>query len=149
MNKLGMEIKHPKRRGEWAEMRFMVSAAENGLCVTKPWGDCSAYDFAVEHNGHFLRVQVKSTDHRKHGGYSCTVRTGTRGKVYVGDPFDWLAAFVIPENLWYIIPANLVVGRMCILLYPERPDSRYTQYLEAWSLLKHEVPVTAPDVTDP
>jgi hypothetical protein len=107
-------------------------------------GDCSAYDFAVEHNGHFLRVQVKSTRHRKHGGYSCTVRTGTRGKVYVCDRFDWLAAFVIPENLWYIIPANLVVGRICILLYPGRADSRYTQYLEAWNLLKHEVPTGAP-----
>ena len=64
MNELGMDIKHPKRRGEWAELRFMACAAENGLRVTKPWGDCSSYDFAVEHNGHFLRVQVKSTQHQ-------------------------------------------------------------------------------------
>jgi len=136
MNELGMDIKHPKRRGEWAELRFMACAAENGLRVTKPWGDCSSYDFAVEHNGHFLRVQVKSTQHTKHGGYSCTVRTGK--SVYLGDPFDWLAAFVIPKNLWYIIPAKLVVGRICILLYPDRQDSRYTQYLEAWKLLKSD-----------
>src|SRR5436189_6394859 len=64
MNELGMDIKHPKRRGEWAELRFMACVAENGLRVTKPWGDCSSYDFAVEHNGHFLRVQVKSTPHK-------------------------------------------------------------------------------------
>jgi len=61
MKNKGIDIKHPKQRGEWAELRFMARAAEHGLCVTKPWGDSARYDFAVEHNGHFLRVQVKST----------------------------------------------------------------------------------------
>ena len=36
MNEKAMEIKHPKRRGEWAEMRFMAAAAEHGLSVMKP-----------------------------------------------------------------------------------------------------------------
>jgi len=39
MNELAMQIKQPKRRGEWVELRFMAAAAENGLHVTKPWGD--------------------------------------------------------------------------------------------------------------
>src|SRR2546430_13790941 len=33
---------------------------------------------AVEHEGHFVRVQVKSTMFKDRGGYSCTVR-GCRG----------------------------------------------------------------------
>ena len=61
MKNKGMKIKHPKLRGEWAELRFMTRAAEHGLCVTKPWGKTARYDFAVEHEGHFVRVQVKST----------------------------------------------------------------------------------------
>jgi hypothetical protein len=55
------DIPHPKARGEWAEMRFMARAAEHRLCVAKPWGDMAPYDFAVEHNGRFLRVQEKCT----------------------------------------------------------------------------------------
>ena len=49
MKNNGMKIKHPKLRGEWAELRFMRCAAEHGLCVTKPWGETARYDFAVEH----------------------------------------------------------------------------------------------------
>ena len=78
MKNNGMKIKHPKLRGEWAELRFMTCAAEHGLCVTKPWGETARYDFAVEHEGHFVRVQVKSTMFMDRGGYSCTVR-GCRG----------------------------------------------------------------------
>jgi len=34
MKNKGMKIKHPKLRGEWAELRFMTRAAKHGLCVT-------------------------------------------------------------------------------------------------------------------
>ena len=61
MTKPRVKIKHPKRRGEWAEMRFMAMAAENGLEVTKPFGEMARYDFIVEYQGRFARVQVKST----------------------------------------------------------------------------------------
>ncbi len=61
MTNRGVDIKNPKQRGEWAEMCFMARAAAHGLCVTKPYGDSAHYDFAIEHQGHFLRVQVKST----------------------------------------------------------------------------------------
>ncbi len=44
MKNKGMKIKHPKLRGEWAELRFMTRAAEHGLCVTKPWGETARYD---------------------------------------------------------------------------------------------------------
>jgi PD-(D/E)XK endonuclease len=59
MNELAMKIKHHKR-GEWAELLFMARAAERGLCVSKPWGDTSHYDFVVESEAaRLLRVQVK------------------------------------------------------------------------------------------
>ena len=32
----GTSIRHPKARGEWAELRFMLRATELGLRVTKP-----------------------------------------------------------------------------------------------------------------
>ena len=129
----GMKIKHPKLRGEWAELRFMTRAAEHGLCITKPCSDTSHYDFAVEHDGHFVRVQVKSTMFVDRGGYSCSVR-GCKGP-YVGDPFDFLAVYLIPEDMWYIIPAERVQGQGSVALYPELKKSKYGRFKEAWALL--------------
>ena len=137
MKNKGMKIKHPKLRGEWAELRFMTRAAEHGLCVTKPWGETARYDFAVEHEGHFVRVQVKSTMFKDRGGYSCTVR-GCRGP-YEGDPFDFLAAYLIPVDMWYIIPAERFSGQGSIALYPQLKKSKYGPYKEAWHLLRGSV----------
>jgi hypothetical protein len=133
----GMKIKHPKRRGEWAELRFMTRAAEQGLCVTKPWGETARYDFAVEHEGRFVRVQVKSTMFVDRGGYSCSVR-GCRGP-YEGDAFDFLAVYLIPEDLWYIIPAGRVRGQGSVALYPRLKKSKYEPYMEAWGQLREKM----------
>ena len=51
MKSAGEVFPNPKNRGEWAEMRFMARAAEQGFRVSKPWGDSARYDFAVEENG--------------------------------------------------------------------------------------------------
>jgi hypothetical protein len=32
---------HPKRRGEWAELRFQLRATEQGLILARPCGDCA------------------------------------------------------------------------------------------------------------
>jgi len=141
MKNRGMRIKHPKRRGEWAELRFMVRAAEAGLQVSKPWGETAQYDFAVEHDGRFARVQVKSTMFVDRGGYSCTVR-GSSGP-YEGHPFDFVAAYVIPEDVWYIIPAKKVEGQGSIALYTRLKSAKYERYREAWALLKDRVEIEA------
>ena len=134
MKNRGMRIKHPKLRGEWAELCFMTRAAEHGLQVSKPWGETARYDFAVEHKGQFVRVQVKSTMFKDRGGYSCSVR-GCRGP-YKGDAFDFLAAYLIPVDVWYIIPAEKIRGQGSIALYPELAKAKYELYKEAWDLLR-------------
>jgi len=131
-----MGIKHPKIRGEWVELRFMMRAIELGLHLNKPWGEVMPYDFAVEHEGRFVRVQVKSTMFKDRGGYSCTVR-GSNGP-YEGDPFEYLAAYVFQEDMWYIIPAELVVGQGSIALYPKLKGAKYGPYKEAWHLLRRQ-----------
>jgi len=134
MKNRGMEIAHPKLRGEWVELNFMMRAIELGLHLNKPWGEVMPYDFAIEHEGQFARVQVKSTMFVDRGGYSCTVR-GADGP-YEGDPFDYLAAYIFQEEMWYIIPAELVVGQGSIALYPKYRRSKYREYKEAWHLLR-------------
>ena len=133
MNELAMKMKHAKRRGEWAELKFMTAAAERGFCVTKPWGETEHYDFVVEHRAHFVRVQVKSTGFKDRGGYSCSVR-GSAG-AYVDDAFDFVAVYVVPEDAWFIIPEEIVRGRRSVALYPHLKKSKYGRYLGAWELL--------------
>ena len=129
-------IKHPKRRGEWVELQFMARAAAHGLTVCKPWGECTRYDFAVEHQGRFTRVQVKSTSNYFQNQYQCRCTPPTRPRGYRCYEIDFLAAYIVPEEVWYIIPVSVVSKlRRSISLAPHRVH-KYNRYLEAWHLLR-------------
>jgi hypothetical protein len=112
----------------------MARAAEHGLCITKPWGEMAHYDFAIEHHGHFLRVQVKSTKFLRRGTYACCVFT--RSGPYGANEIDFVAAYIIPKNLWYIVPAHEFEGQYHIHLSPHRENLKYARYREAWHLLR-------------
>lgn len=141
----GESIDDHKKRGEWAEMRFMARAAEHGLQVSKPFGDSARYDFAVEANGRFLRVQVKSTTSRRSRGYACKiVYGGDRG--YASEDVDFFAVYVIPEDVWFILPVEVVTcGTPNLLLAPHRMPHKYAPYEEAWHLLKESLSTPAPE----
>jgi len=134
MSKPVVNLRQPKARGEWAELRFMTRAAELGLRVTKPWGDNAPYDFAVDHNGHFLRVQVKCTCKKRLHSYVCSV-SNHRGP-YTPDQIDFVAAYIIPTDTWYILPLAALHHSFDIWLTPHRKNSRYAEFKEAWHLLK-------------
>lgn len=129
--------RHPKLRGEWAELQFMARAAGLGFRIAKPFGDCCRYDFILEHQGGFHRVQVKSTIVRDHGSYRCVYYSSAAFRRYTPDDFDFLAAYVIPEDVWYIIP-SAVIATTSITLDPghNHPGNKYHPYQEAWHLLR-------------
>jgi hypothetical protein len=134
MTNRGIDIKIGKQRGEWAELRFMTRAAEHGLSITKPWGEMAHYDFAIEHHGHFLRVQVKSTMYKRRNSYLCNVRSSNGP--YGDNQIDFVAAYLIPKDLWYIIPAHAFRGKPSVYLSPHLKVSKYGRYQEAWHLLR-------------
>jgi len=94
----------------------MARAAHHGLTVSKPWGDTARYDFIVEQGGLFQRVQVKSTtfvstflQNESAGGYVCGLvshppssKNSTR--LYRATEIDFFAFYIVPEDLWYIVP---------------------------------------------
>jgi hypothetical protein len=124
-----------KRRGEWTELLFMTRATEHGLRVIKPWGDSSRYDFVVETGGRFLRVQVKSTSHRRGNEYICSI--DGRGKnPYTAADIDFFAIYVVPLDIWYIIPVEK--SGLAIGLSPHNSLSKNAPYREAWHLLGAE-----------
>jgi hypothetical protein len=130
-----------KERGEWVELQFMARAVRLGFKVSKPWGDSSAYDVGVESGSRILRVQVKSTDFRTGTGYLCGFKPGEKSRRYTTKRLDLFAAYVIPEDVWYVIPASVVLKKKGGLML--RPVERledvrchYESYREAWSLLR-------------
>jgi hypothetical protein len=126
-------IADKKLRGEWAEMVFMTRIIELGIPISKPWGEMQSYDFVVGRTHHFVSVQVKSTIAEEGSGYECRVRSGN--KPYPPGSFDFLAAYVVHENAWYIIPEKETCGHDSVSLYPNLPDAKYEKYREAWHLL--------------
>jgi hypothetical protein len=132
-----------KQRGEWVELQFMARAASHGYNVSKPWGDCAAYDVGVDHGLDILRVQVKSTACRTGTGYLCQFKPNYDKKQdYTVAEIDIFAAYIIPEDVWYLIPSRLLLGprrRQAAMLFPLVPLSKnrysFEADKEAWPLL--------------
>lgn len=133
-----------KQRGEWVELQFMAQAAQRRFIVSKPWGDMQAYDVGIEHAQNFLRVQVKSTTSRSGAGYRCMFTPNyLKKRDYSLDQIDLFAAYVIPADAWYLIPAALLLGTRRLtmaMLSPVTPPVkkacyRYECYRGAWNLL--------------
>jgi hypothetical protein len=133
----GLQFKNAKEREEWAEVRFLSRATEQRFRVAKLWGESAPYDLMVERDGIAHRVQVKSTIRTpKSGAYPCHMPKGKR-LVHMLEEIDFVAAYIIPLDLWYIIPAGVVAKRKgSIWLAPWRRQNKYERYLEAWHLLR-------------
>lgn len=130
-------FRNSAERGEWAEIRFVARAVEQGLRVSKPWGNSAPYDLMVERDGLAYRVQVKSTIHRVGpGSYGCRLPSDKRMLVLLKE-VDFIAAYVIPADIWYIIPvATVRQQKGSISLSPWKRGAKFDRYLESWFLLR-------------
>jgi hypothetical protein len=101
--------------------------------VAKPYGESSAYDFVVDVNGRLWRVQVKSVAAERDGTYRIGSGSGHSSKrPYTRKDIDVLAAYVIPEDAWYLIPVEFC-GVKSIHLCPQRSSRRkFERFREAW-----------------
>jgi hypothetical protein len=133
-------LRHPKARGELAEIQFLLMAAACGLIVCKPWGDSQPFDFVVfcKSSRRFFRIQVKSTACWQPRKYRVsTARARDHRRVYTRRDIDFLAAYVAPHDAWYLIPVRALQSRKAINLYPHNPASRgqFEKFRDAWSQL--------------
>lgn len=131
-----------KRLGEIAEAKFLAAAAGLGFAVLKPWGDSEPYDFVLDarRNGRLglSRVQVKSAHRKGKGdkGYSFSAHDFSL-HAYTARDIDALIAYVVPENLFYVIPIAALKRARGIHLFPtsKRHRSKYEKFRNAWDLL--------------
>jgi hypothetical protein len=78
--------------------------------------------------------------HQVEGLYHLDVqrRSGKRTLPYLPGEIDFLAAYIFPDDTWYIIPLAAFLGRSS-LLFRRRNDTKpghYDRYKEAWHLLR-------------
>lgn len=145
-----------KRRGELAELAFSLRALTLGFGVSRPFGDSERYDVIIDSrslipsrrrlpenadpNPPLWRVQVKCTTQQVEGMYRLNAhrRIGGRAVAYKLGEIHFLAAYVIPEDTWYIVPLQAFLGNTS-LLFRSRDDPKpgmYDDYYEAWHLLR-------------
>jgi hypothetical protein len=140
--------KHPntKRTGELAEAAFVVKAASLGYAVSKPWGDSERYDFILDSGPRTWRVQIKCTESLNANGYQVqSTYTDRKQKGhYTPADIDVLVAYILPLNLWYVVPAHAFPPSASLRFYPDGNISgrrpRFEQYREAWHLFQHPQP---------
>ncbi len=124
-----------KHQGELAELLFLYRVAALGLVVSKPYGESAKYDFLVDADGHLTRVQVKSVSTAHRGAYRISCGSGQNSKIpYTAADIDLLAAYIVPEDVWYLIPVSAFAPVTGLRL---RPGSRrrFERFRDAWHLL--------------
>jgi PD-(D/E)XK endonuclease len=133
---LGEVATHTTRKwaGEQAEAAFLNKATSLGFSVSKPWGDSERYDLIVGSGRRLLRVQVKSTRYQHAGRFRYSINARGCAAQYTEDEIDFLAIYIVPLDLWYVIPVKACLNRRSLRLSPKAEIShgRYEKYREAW-----------------
>jgi hypothetical protein len=129
INALGIDS--PSNKGDIVEAKFLAKASGLGFGVARPWS-IERYDFVLDSGYRFWRVQVKSHRARPSGGHMIKV-SGYKRIAYTEKDIDFLAAYLVPEDLWYIVPIKLLEGKGTLVFFPYgRGTSPWEKYREAW-----------------
>ena len=106
--------KNTKITGERSEAGFLYKAAYLEFGIAKPWGDSLRYDFILDNGGRLHRIQVKCTEAIRAGAYEtrATYTTGKGRAPYTKKDIDFIAAHVVPLDIWYIIPVEICTPAM-------------------------------------
>jgi hypothetical protein len=133
-----------KITGERSEAAFLHRAAGLGFGVAKPWGDSLRYDFILDNSERLIRVQVKCTECIRARAYEtrATYTTGKTRAVYTRKDIDYIAAHVVPLDLWYIVPVEVCTPAPMLRFYPHRKAKRMRleKFREAWRQLRPRNP---------
>ena len=132
-----------KRTGERSEAAFLYQATQRRFAICKPWGDSERYDFILDNRPqpevHLFRIQIKCTDSLRAGAYEtrATYEFAGRHIPYTKRDIDFVAAHVVPLDIWYIIPVEVCTPQPMLRFYPHRQAKkmRLEKYREAWPLL--------------
>ena len=100
-----------KQKGNITELETMLAFLKLGYNVLVPYGDCERYDFVVDANGKFIRIQSKSSSSDDDGAsfkFCCRSSHQSNGKTvhcqYTIDEIDYFITSF--NNKCYLIPVS-------------------------------------------
>jgi PD-(D/E)XK endonuclease len=129
-----------QKQGERGELAFLSKASSLGFALSLPYGQSRRYDFVVDCGRNLWRVQVKTTEHMLNGLYLVGIhhRANRRAHAYTESEIDFVAVYILPEQIWYILPVREVSEHRQLLFRPKGYARRdpYAYYREAWHLLR-------------
>jgi hypothetical protein len=133
--------RNPKRMGELAEAAFLLKAETLGFGLAKPWGDSERYDFILDSGSRLWRVQLKCTAALHWRGYEVQPIYSVYGKgkaVYTEDDIDALVVYILPRDIWYVLPVEDFTPCRSLRFFPdfECNRARWEKYRDAWHLLR-------------
>lgn len=132
-----------KKNGSFYEYKFFAEAMGKDLDVFVPAGDHLPVDCLVTNRkGTVFKVQIKGTSaghlhDRVTPRYKVVAATGSKTKVAIDcKKVDILAAYIEPENIFYLIPCKVLGNRKSPWFYPvtENSKGQFESYKEDWTL---------------
>jgi PD-(D/E)XK endonuclease len=129
-----------RQHGDLGEVAFLHKATELGFMVAQPYGTMHPFDFIVQGGQRLWRVQVKAAAHMRKGLYCVNIyrSEGKRIRPYLASEVDFIAVYIMPDDVWFIVPVREVVDRRMLMFRPKGCHRRdlYAHYREAWHLLR-------------
>lgn len=100
-----------KQKGNITELECMTAVVRLGYNVLTPYGDCERYDFVIDINGKFYKIQCKTSKSDDNGAsfmFSCRSNHRKDGKIvhhkYTRDEIDYFITHF--NGNCYMIPVE-------------------------------------------
>ena len=114
-----------KQKGNITELETMLAFMKLGYNVLTPYGDCERYDFVVDVNGKFIRIQAKTSRAENDGAsFTFSGRSSHRkdGKIvhhqYTNEEIDY---FVTTFNgKCYLVPVEECGANKILRILPTK-----------------------------
>ena len=114
-----------KQKGNITELECMLAFIKLGYNVLTPYGDCERYDFVVDINGKFYKIQSKTASTDDNGAsfkFSCRSANRKDGNIvhqhYTKDEIDFFST--VFNNQVYLIPVELCGGDKRLRIEPPK-----------------------------
>lgn len=116
-----------KQIGNVTELETMLAFIKLGYNVLTPYGDCERYDFVVDANNEFIKIQCKTASTEDDGAsfkFSCRSSNRQNGKIihhkYTKEEIDYFATSF--NGQCYLIPVEQCGADKRLRLLPAKND---------------------------
>lgn len=135
-----------KQKGNITELETMLAFIKLGYNVLTPYGDCERYDYVVDVNGKFVRIQSKTSHSDDDGAsFQFSGRSSNRqdGKIihyqYSNNEIDYFATAF--NNKVYLIPVDECKANKRLRLLPTKNGQTrgitWAKYYELEEIIKN------------